>query len=77
MPPKPWDTHIKITNKLEKVIKGSLGSIPSPLPSVKIQIMGLHKVLRQNSARRYQQTFETKKFVDITQQCNVLPYYLK
>ena len=27
-------------SKVEKILKGSLDSIPSPLPSVKIQIMG-------------------------------------
>ena len=29
-----------IIGKIEKVLKGSLDSIPSPLPSLKIQIMG-------------------------------------
>ena len=27
-------------NKVEKILKGSLDSIPSPSPSVKIQIIG-------------------------------------
>ena len=54
--------------KVEKILKGSLGSIPSPLPSVKIQVMGGKVCLRCN-AWRCQQTFENKKFVDITQQC--------
>ena len=31
-----WGTNIKV----EKILKGSLGSISSPLTSVKIQIMG-------------------------------------
>ena len=58
--------------KVEKILKGSLDSIPSPLHSVKIQIMGgkvclsckgqtlldvVNKLLKTNS--------------------NVLPYYLK
>ena len=47
--------------KVEKNLKGSLDSIPSPSPSEKIQIMG-----GKNVAGHYQQTFEDKKFVDIT-----------
>ena len=34
--------------KVEKILKGSLDSIPSPLPSVKIQIMGGKVCLRCN-----------------------------
>ena len=70
--------HLKtsqgIKGKIEKNLKGSLDSIPSPSPSVKIQIMGgkvclsckaktllgiVNKVLKHN-------------FVDITQQCFAL-----
>ena len=54
------------SGKVEKILKGSLDSIPSPSPSVKIQIMGAGKVCF------CQQTFENKKFVDITQQCFAL-----
>ena len=61
--------------KVEKILKDSLDSIPSPLPSVKIQIM-VGKVCiemqKQNIAGHCQQTFENKKFVDITQQCFAL-----
>ena len=32
--------------KVEKILKGSLDSIPSPLPSVKIQIIGVKVCLR-------------------------------
>ena len=32
-----WKNH---SNKVENILKGSLDSIPSPSPSVKIQIMG-------------------------------------
>ena len=32
--------------KVEKILKGSLDSIPSPLPSVKIQIIGRKVYLR-------------------------------
>ena len=56
------------TSRVEKILKGSLDSIPSP--SVKIQIMG--GKVKQNIAGRCQQTFGNKKFVDITQQCFTL-----
>ena len=47
------------SGKVEKILKGSLDSIPSPSPSVKIQIM-------DGKVCFCQQTFENKKFVDIT-----------
>ena len=56
--------------KVEKILKGSLDSIPSP--SVKIQIMGggsLLEVWRQNITGCCQQTFCFQNFVDNTQQC--------
>ena len=56
--------------KVENILKGNLDSIPSP--SVKIQIMSGKVCLRQNLAGHCQQTFENKKFVDITQQCFAL-----
>ena len=49
--------------KVEKILKCSLDSIPSPSPSVKIQSMGGKVCLR------CKQTFENKKFVDTIQQC--------
>ena len=63
--------------KAENILKGSLDLISSPSPSVKIQIMDGKVCLRckgkrQNIAGRYQQTFEDKNFVDITQQCFAL-----
>ena len=36
----PKDIHEKKLGKVEKILKGSLDSIPSPPPSVEIQIMG-------------------------------------
>ena len=57
--------------KVENILKGSLDTIPSPSPSVKIQIMG-GKVCLRCKAGHCQQTFENKKFVDITQQCFAL-----
>ena len=63
--------------KVENILKASLALIPSPSPSVKIQIMGGKVCLmskRQNVAGRCQQTFENKEFVDITHQCfSLLP----
>jgi hypothetical protein len=61
-----------VTCKVEKILKGSLDSIPSPSPSVKNQIIGRKVCLRckcktllgVGSAGRCQQTFEDKKFVD-------------
>ena len=50
---------------VEKILKGILDSIPSPSPSVRIQIMGGKVCLRQNIAG----SFCFQKFVDITQQC--------
>ena len=48
--------------KVEKILKGGLDSIPSPSPSVKIQIMGGEVCLR----------CEGKTLLG-----DVLPYYLK
>ena len=61
--------------KVEKILKGSLGSIPSPLLSVNIQIMGSKVYLRCKGKKLLgycQQIFANKKFVDITQQCFAL-----
>jgi hypothetical protein len=53
---------------VEKILKGSLDWTPSPSPSVKSYGReSLLEVERQNIAVRCQQTFENKKFVDITQ----------
>ena len=40
-----YDTY-NYTIKVEKILKGSLNLIPSPIPSVKIQIMGGKVCLR-------------------------------
>ena len=37
---EPKNKHKCFYNKVEKILKGSLDWIPSPSPSVKIQIMG-------------------------------------
>ena len=54
--------------KVENSLKGSLDSITSPSPSVKIQTIGVKVCLRWHC----RQNFENKKFVDITQQCFAL-----
>ena len=46
-------------SKVEKILKGSLDSNPSPSPSVKIQITDGKVYLRCKG-----KTFENKKFVD-------------
>jgi hypothetical protein len=67
-----------ICGKVEKILKGSLDSIPSPSPSVKIQIMGGKVCLRcigktlLGVANKF---LKTKKL--LTSPSNVLPYYLK
>ena len=64
-----------IFSKVENFLKGSLDLIPSPSPSMKIQIMrqeSLIAVQRQNIAGCCQQAFCFQKFVDITQQCFAL-----
>jgi hypothetical protein len=39
-------TYLVVVCKIEKILKGSLNSIPSPSPSVKIQMMGGKVCLR-------------------------------
>ena len=58
--------------KVEKILKGSLDSMPSPSLSVKIQILFRKFSLRYKGKTLLEQTFENKKFVDITQQCVAL-----
>ena len=80
-----------LCSKVQKILKGSLDSIPSTSPSVRIQIMGGKDCLRckvelvskelnhfggiplffrdwAQGTLTGEQTFENKKFVDITQQ---------
>ena len=64
--------------KVEKILKGSLDSIPSPLPSVKIQIMGGKVCLRCRGKTLLGDV--NKHFVFkslLTTPSNVLPYSLK
>ena len=58
--------------KAEIVLKSSLDSIPSPLPSVKILIMSgkvCFEVIMQKIAGCCQQTFCLQMFVDKARQC--------
>ena len=60
--------------KVENILKGSLFSIPSPSPSVKIQIMGRKVCLRCKGKTSLDIATKIwkKKFADITQQCFAL-----
>ena len=49
-----------------------MDSIPSPSPSVKIEIMGWKCVKAKRRCGCCQQTFEFKKFVDNAKQCLAL-----
>ena len=71
---KPCQSFCPHLPKVEKILKGSLDSIPAPSPSVKIQIMSRNVCLscKGKTAGCCQQTFENKKFVDINQQCFAL-----
>ena len=64
--------------KVEKFLKGSLNSIPSPSPSMKIQIMG-RKVCLMCKGKTLlgvvNKLLKTKSL--LTSPSNVLPYYLK
>ena len=64
--------------KVEKILKGSLDLIPSPSPSVKIQIMGEKICLRCKGKTLLgvvNKLLKTKSL--LTSTSNVLPYYLK
>ena len=63
-----------MSDKVENILKGSLDSIPSPSPWLKIQILGKTSNwgVKKNIAG---QIAEFKKFVDIAQQC--FAYYVK
>ena len=51
--PKESTSPKKEVSKVEKILKGSLDSIPSPSPSVKIQIMGGKVCLRCKGKTQY------------------------
>ena len=60
--------------KVEKILKDNLDLIPSPTPSVKIQIMG-GKVCLRCEGKTLLELFVFKSL--LTSPSNVLPYYLK
>ena len=66
-------THIDLTenriDKVERILKGSLDLIPSPSPSVKIQLIGRKVCLRCKG--------KTLLAGLLTSRSNVLPCYLK
>ena len=62
-------------SKVEKILKGSLDLIPSPSPSVKIDIMGGKVCLRckgKTLLGDVNKLLKTKSFFDIPQQCFAL-----
>ena len=64
--------------KVENILKGSLDLIPSPSPSVKIQIMGGKVCLRckgKTLMGSVNKLLKTKSLM--TKPSNVLPYYFK
>ena len=71
-------SYVKVDIKVGKILKGSLDSIPSPSPSVKIQIMG-GKVCWSCKGKTLldvvNKHLKTKSL--LTSPSNVLPYYLK
>ena len=64
--------NLKSQLKVEKILRGSLDSIPSPSPSVKLQIKG-GKVCSRCKGKTLlgivNKLLKTKKYVDITKQC--------
>ena len=70
--------YLSISSKVENILKGSLDLIPSPLPSVKIQIMG-GKVYMSCKGKTLlgivNKRLETKSL--LTTSSNVLSFYIK
>ena len=67
-----------LEGKVESTLKCSLDSIPSPSPTVKIQIMGTKVCLRCKGKTLLgvvNKLLKTKSLA--TAPCNVLPNYLK
>ena len=73
-----WADFGPVGNKVEKILKGSLDSIPSPSASVKIQIVGGKVCLRCKGKTLLgvvNKLLKTKSL--LISPSNVLPYYLK
>ena len=74
----PSNYLFRMNSKVEKILKGSLDLIPSPSPSVKIQIMGGKICLRYKGKTLLgivNKLLKTKSL--LTSPNNVLPYYIK
>ena len=72
------NNHGKNTSKVEKILKGSLDLIPSPSPSVKIQIMGGKVCLRCKGKKLLGVVNNFLKIKSLLKSpSNVLPYSLK
>jgi hypothetical protein len=67
--------HVNKNVKKEKILKCSLDLIPSPSPSVKIQIMGGNVCKSKTLLGVVNILFKTKSL--LSSPSNVLPYYLK
>ena len=65
-----------VSIKVEKILKGSLDSIPSPSPSVKIQIMG-GKICMRCKGKTLLGVVNKLLKTEETSLSNVLPYCLK
>ena len=76
----PSNYLFRMNSKVEKILKGSLDLIPSPSPSVKIQIMG-GKVCLMCTGKTFlgvvNKHLDTKKFVDNAQQCFAFTHQAK
>ena len=74
----PVKYYIQVSDKVEKILKGSLDLILSPSPSVKIQIMGRKVCFRCKGKTLLgvlNKLFVFKSL--LTSPSDVLPYYLK
>ena len=74
-----FDRSCVVNFKVEKILKGSLYLIPSPSPSVKIQIIGGKVCLRGRGKTLLDvvnKLLRTKRLLTCAPS-NVLPYYLK
>ena len=67
-----------VQSKVKKILKGSLDSISSPSPSVKIQIMGRKVCFRCKGKTLLGVVNKLLKSKSLlTSPSNVLPYYIK
>jgi hypothetical protein len=74
---KVYETKYVCVYKVNKILKISLDLIPSPLPSVKIKIMGRKVCLRCRGKTLLGIVNKLLKTKRLASPSNVLPYYLK